>query len=307
VADADPDYRLSRNEAATEGIRRIALGRADSALDNLRQAEAQGFAKSVHEARKDLKKLRTVIRLVRSELGTDVYRRESERFGDAGRNLSAARDAEVKLATFCALRERFGDDFPAEGAERFEAALVSERDASAKQSEAGDSGALAASIEQIEVGRREIEGWPLATDGWVLIEDGLTRAYGRGRNRFAAARSEPSAENLHEWRKRVKDLWHLQRILCDAWPPVIKAAAGEAHELSDLLGDHHDLAVLGSDAEERGDLFAGPDDRDLFLDLVSLLSDELMEKAFELGERLYAEKPKAFARRYRSLWRAWRD
>ncbi len=46
---------------------------------------------------------------------------------------------------------------------------------------------------------------------------------------------------MHEWRKRVKDLWYHVTLLQDAWRPVMSALADEAHELSDRLGDEHDL------------------------------------------------------------------
>jgi hypothetical protein len=64
---------------------------------------------AVHEARKDLKKLRAVLRLVRDDLGDAVYRSENVRFRDAGRMLSGARDAHVRVETLAALRERFDD------------------------------------------------------------------------------------------------------------------------------------------------------------------------------------------------------
>jgi hypothetical protein len=34
--------------------------------------------------------------------------------------------------------------------------------------------------------------------------------------------------------------------------------------------------------------------------------EQLRAEAFALGERIYAEKPRAFARRMEKLWLAWR-
>lgn len=86
----------------------------------------------------------------------------------------------------------------------------------------------------------------------------------------------------------------------------MSATAAEAHRLSDLLGDHHDLAVLAYDAEAHADLFSQAGDLELFCDLIAERQDELAQAAFALGDRLYAEKPGAFDRRNRALWRAWR-
>ncbi len=97
-----------------------------------------------------------------------------------------------------------------------------------------------------------IDDWPLERDGFDLLRPGLRRAYARARKTFRSARKKRSDEALHEWRKRSKDLWYALRIVRRAWPAVLGATADEAHELSDRLGDDHDLAVLNADLDEVG-------------------------------------------------------
>src|SRR6201999_1445400 len=87
-------YRLKTDEAAPVGLQRIAAGRARKARKKLDEVEDDGAA-AIHGARKDLKKLRAVLRLVREELGEKAYRTQNRRFRDAGRLLSDTRDAEV--------------------------------------------------------------------------------------------------------------------------------------------------------------------------------------------------------------------
>ena len=57
----------------------------------------------MHEARKDMKKLRALLRLARGELGEDTFRRENACFRDAGRELAGVRDADVMLDTLTSL------------------------------------------------------------------------------------------------------------------------------------------------------------------------------------------------------------
>lgn len=295
-------YRLKDKEPPTAGIRRIALGRAEKAAEALSDAgEGADFAASVHAARKDLKKLRGVLRLVRGELGEEVYRTENQRYRDAGRRLAQSRDAEVKTETLGALRERYDEELSIDLADAWLAALERERDEIVSD---GDSDSLIAeSTAAIEAGREKISTWPLESDSWELVEAGLLRSYRRGRRAMKRTRSDPVAENVHEWRKRTKDLWYQLRILRSAWPPVIAETAAEAHELTDLLGDHHDLAVLAEDLAARE--IAG--DRDAAKELIDRRQGELLQCAFEIGERLFAERPKAFGSRFEAYWLAWRQ
>lgn len=67
-------YRLKKSEGARKGIRRIALGRSDHALEQLSRGETGDLGAAIHEARKDLKKLRAVLRLVRESLDRSTLR-----------------------------------------------------------------------------------------------------------------------------------------------------------------------------------------------------------------------------------------
>ena len=113
MLDCSRSYRLKREEGSGEGMRRIALGRAEKVLEELAEAGDGDLAASIHSARKDLKKLRAAARLIRDELGEKTFRAESRRYRDAGRLLSGSRDAEVKLETLAGLEERCGDELPA--------------------------------------------------------------------------------------------------------------------------------------------------------------------------------------------------
>jgi CHAD domain-containing protein len=114
-----------------------------------------------------------------------------------------------------------------------------------------------------------------------------------------------SVESLHDWRKRVKDLWYHLRLFESAAPLTLAGQVGEAHALSDLLGDDHDLAVLRSAV-----LGMGPDlavDHAAVIALIDHRRGQLQQEAYFIGRRLYAEKPSAFVRRLGCYWSAARD
>jgi CYTH domain-containing protein/CHAD domain-containing protein len=296
----DRAYRLLADEGAGDGVRRAIVGRLEKAAERLREADdGDAHAEAIHGARKDLKKARAALRLVRDELGGKTFKRENRTLRDAGRALSASRDAEVKLATLDALVEGDGDVPPA-AALRWREALVADRDRIVGEKSGGTAEAVAA----IEAVAARAPEWKLRADGWKLLAPGLDTAYRDGRRAFAALGEEPDFEAVHELRKRGKDLWYQLRLLRDAWRPVLEPAAEEVHDFTDLLGDHHDLAVLCIDLVGRSE--ADDADREALRTLIEARQASLIAEALAAGERIYAEKPKAFARRMHAYWRAWR-
>jgi CHAD domain-containing protein len=281
-------YRLKAEETLPDGIARIARGRIDHAVDELRGKTDSTPEEAVHEARKDLKKLRALLRLARGELGEGRFAGENACFRDAGRELAAVRDADVMLDTLKAL------DIPAGLGWELRKLIQ------AHGAPNGDGRGAAASraVEMLRGARHRVDDWPLERDSFGALSDGLERTYRRGRRAFKAVRADPTVEGLHEWRKRVKELWYHHTLLRSLWPPVMEAVGDEAHELADRLGDDHDLVVLAGWIREHGD--AGPE----FFEVVDRRRSELQADAMRLGARVYAERPGAFVRRMRRLWKA---
>jgi CHAD domain-containing protein len=313
---ASRKYKLHEDESAVEGVRRVIAGRLEKAAERLRENGAEGdTATAIHGARKDLKKARAALRTVRAELGRRDFKRENRRLRDAARLLAASRDAEVKLDTLDALVGEADGIAPPAALRTWRYALLAERDQVAAGSapssgpgpSTGDPGLddqMARATWAIEASLAAVPALKLRRGGWRLLEPGIDRAYRDGRDGFRATRRQPSADAVHEWRKRAKDLWYQLRLLEDAWPEVLEASAGELHRLTELLGEHHDLAVLADDLAGREAI--GTDSAATFAALIERRQAAMLGEALGLGERVYAEKPKAFERRLRAYWRAWR-
>lgn len=297
-------YRLEKGESPSAGMRRVALGRAEQAGERLRAAERDADpAARVHGARKDLKKLRAIVKLVRPELGEDRYRAENERYRDAGRLLSASRDAEVKRLTLEALRERFPHALEP-GDEEWLDALREERDLAVETAREGAATSLGQAIAMVKRGSAQIAAWPLETDSWKLVGPGIERTYRRGRRAMRRSKEDPEPATMHEWRKRAKDLWYQLRVLQPAVPGRFSEKLDQAKQLAEALGDHHDLALLRDDLVVR-DLPTV--DRPAVVAAIAARQDELTAIALDLGERLYAEKPKVFRKEMRRGWEEWRS
>lgn len=295
-------YFLRKREGVGEGLRRIAIGRADKALEGLRRAKTGSEpVGEVHAVRKDLKKLRSSLRLAREGLGEKRFARQNELYRDAGRELSGARDAEVMADTLEALIDQFGDEMPGEETMAWRADLAAVREA-ATTGMIEDRAPIDDAIAALEEGVENLRGKPVKVKRSQLL-DAIALGYERGRDAMAVAREDPADENFHAWRKRAKDLWYQLRIVKKAWEPMIGEMADCAHELADYLGDHHDLFVLRQDL---GTQSMDPEERKELEAVIDRRQKELEKASFALGDRLYAEKPKAFPRRIKAYLLAWR-
>jgi CYTH domain-containing protein/CHAD domain-containing protein len=294
-------YRLLADEDAATGVRRVIASRLEKAAERLSEPlDGDALAEGIHGARKDLKKARAALRLVREELGEETFKRENHALRDAARMLSASRDAEVKLETLAALVEGGAGDAPPGPAALWRDALAADRDRTVE----GEGDRIDAAVEAIDAVAARSPEWPLRHTGWKLLSPGLDTAYTEGRDAFEALPARPSFEAVHDLRKRGKDLWYQLRLLRDAWPAVLEPTAEEIHEFTDLLGDHHDLAVLGDDLDGREEI--GSAHKNVLRELIAAEQHALLIEALSLGERVYAEKPGPFGRRLRAYWRAWR-
>jgi CHAD domain-containing protein len=292
-------YRLDLATDTAEALRAAAMEQLQDAVVLLRDEFGQDPTTAVHGARKDIKKTRSLLRLARPALGKKEYGRYNRQLRDVGRSISAARDADVMVETVDALSERYAAHAPKES---FTALRERLAESAGRRS---DDSAVREALGELERSAAQMAELPVQGADTATLRKGSVRAYERGRAAMAEARDEPTVEHLHDWRKRVKDLWYHQRLLADSWPGVLEAQADESHRLADLLGDDHDLAVLiDMLAAQAGPASDVPVGEDPVVELAHRRREELQREAFALGRLVYAEKPKAYGRRLRLYLRS---
>jgi len=295
-------FRLNLDEPLASSVRDCASAELEMAAHRLEREPDRVAA--VHGARKNLKKTRALLRLVRSALGEGAYRRENGTLAEVGRSVSGARDADVVAQTADTLSKRFGTEFPASAFDELRAYLK-QRAQSSRDAASVDDARITDLVVELRSAAARARSWPLEAADTETLRLGTRAAYRRGRKAMRRAEKEPSVERLHEWRKRVKDLWYHHRLLDGAWPSVMHAYADELHELSEQLGDDHDLAVLAQLVQSPE--FAGvltTHDRAVVTEAITRRRVELQAQARTLGKRIYAERPKAFEARLLKLLRA---
>jgi CHAD domain-containing protein len=295
-------YRLAETESTREGLRRCAREELESAIRDLTERVGDDPVEAVHDARKSLKKDRALLRAARGSIRASEGRRENATLRDAGRRLSLARDADVMIEALEKIGERYAGQFPRTAVDAVRSRL--EHDREVARLELMASGAPATVAEDLRGTLQRVDGWHLRKGGWRALGPGLRRTYRDGRRAYRAARKEPTVTSLHEWRKRAKDLWYHLKLLEETAPHTMQAHATDAHLLSELLGDDHDLAVLRDMVLARSGEVAA--DTGAVLAAIEHRQGQLREDAFFLGQRIYAESPKAFTVRMRRYWKGWR-
>jgi CHAD domain-containing protein len=277
-------FELKTDESLTKGVRRIARDQIDKVLEDLEDPESPGVDEVVHDARRRFKKLRALLRLTQNGLGRKLSDREDNRLRDAGRPLSEVRDARVLVESLDGLRVRPDASASREAFDAARKALL-DREKAVRRRVLGEERALETAAVAARKARRRVKRWDVDSDRDMLTK-GLSRIYRRGRRAFRAALDEATVENLHKWRKRIKDLSYASDILGHA---LARKEAKLAHRLADILGDDHDLAILRGVLVDDHPVTSGP-----LLPLIDHRRSELQSEAFALARTVYAKTPRGF-------------
>jgi CHAD domain-containing protein len=289
-------YRCKIDEPFAKALRRIAREQIHRAATRLSQAH--DGPTPIHEARKHLKRIRALLCLVRPALGEKAFRQENARMREIGHLLAGARDLDVLEETAAALAASCRPGL------RPALREVMSSIESARRAAAADGMA-----ERIEKARARLEEAAEAVSrlklhgrGFDTVDGGLRRTYRDCRKWFARAYEEPTDQNFHSWRKTVQHHWRHMVLLTEAWPEAMKARAAAAKELSDILGQDHDLAMLKGYMETGIAAGLPAKTRDQLVRLCKARQARLRELARPRGERLLAERTKAFSARIESYW-----
>lgn len=309
-------FKFDIREPLISGIPQIARERIDRVVGWL-DKKPHPSAESIHEARKDLKSLRAVLRLARGSIDDEVRIRENIFFRDAGRSLSAARDSEALLEALQRLnrvplrgttpKQRAIDDF----VEKIRGKIEQEKiDRLPREM-------LRKLVQELLDAKRRAGLWfgaitlPPGNEWEAFVGSGLRRTYRQGKNLLwqleITGQQNVSDETWHELRKCAKALGYQLRLLRPIWPGPINILLGEFDQLTDRLGDDHDLAVLRvrilSQPSETQD---STETQHIFLRSLARRRRKLQLDSLQLARRIYVEKPGQFERRLAAYWQVWK-
>jgi CHAD domain-containing protein len=277
-------YRIEKNEALSDALGRIAAEEIALALAELRRPDR---AQAMHNTRKSLKRLRSLLRSLRVAFPKNVFRQENRRLAAAGRKIAPLRDVHVQLHTLGRLGAATGPI-----AQKTERSLRRQENAFLRRIPA-----LRRAVRQmLSASRETFAALPLQEATPARLAAGLKRIYKRGRAALKAARQKPAPESLHEWRKQAKILGHGLALIERLGPRKAGDLIKHTGQLCQALGDDHDLFLV-LQALRQEDAAHPARDYHRLSSRISAKRVRLQERAFQLGKKIFDEKPGAFERR----------
>lgn len=268
----------------SESVRQVLHEQCDSTLALITAKAEKAPHETIHEIRKNFKKIRAVLRLVRDTTGR--YHTENRFFRDEARKISDLRDATALIEALDLIEEQFKDKLYKNAFTDVRALLI------AKMAEKVLQGnkVLQEIHENLRFKCQAMLELPLSIDGPTSISPGIKRTYKRGRKAYEKASISKLPEDFHEWRKRVKYLRYQLLAIAPVCPPLLTVWENELHKLSDFLGTDRDLYMLKEFLDKTG---KKPDNENGYLlrTLVEGHRRELQEQALLLGKKIYHLKP----------------
>ena len=297
-------YRLKAGESIPQNIRRIVCEEIDFAVEQLNSTNSKKRDEAVHEARKSIKKIRGILKLLRPQLGR-TYREQNSRLRDLGAKLSELRDAGAIIETFDSIVEWRKNATTENVFPTIRKALLQNK----KDKEQSENviEVMASTASKLLAIKGQLDRWPIPEKGFASLGEGLRNTYRLGRKAMRKAWKKGRPELFHEWRKRVKDHWYHVRLLESCWTEVMTARENSLHDLETWLGDDHNTVVLRGELHRQPDPYGNAQDVDIFASSAQGRQRELREQALSLGEKLYEEKSKLFINRLEGLWDAWQN
>jgi CHAD domain-containing protein len=306
-----PDFRLGDLEALPAGLKRLTLNEMESAASGFFAGE-DSFSDAVHEARRSTKRIRSVLRLIKSELGERIFNFEDRWMRDTARLVSPVRDTAAHVESMDLLDRIYGHLLADGALEETRYRLDSQR-RRVETRVMEDPEIVVSVVENLEKAHGRYSNWPVddsarsiygvgIRDEFAAIGPGLTETYGNGRSQMVDAYLHVDPARFHEWRKSVKYLRHQMELLTPLWPEVVVGMAITLERVGELLGQDHDLAMLIERLESDINLCPDPVERSLIAALANQRRADLQTAARILGRRVFAEEPESLTGRFDAYW-----
>lgn len=279
-------YRFDFTQPVDAEIRRIALEEIDAAVAFLESAPSDR-PRALHGARKRLKRLRGLVKLLRPA-DKDFHDRENTRFRDIARSLSKARDADALLETVDRFAASRRGPRAAEELAVIRAYLERRRDRIVHAEEQAEDPvpAAIASLREARADFGEDNLAHLRKEGAAILSRGTLTMRDKARKALARARRHGDAEDFHTLRKAVKYHWMHLGLMEQTWPGDVRKRRRRANRLGDRLGELNDIETMARVLSEEAAEIVAPEAVATFRKLLAKSEKALRKRCLRKAEKL---------------------
>ena len=296
-------YRIRPDRALDDEVHTAAahqLGKAMAVLTD----RPQGLHEAVHAARKNIKRVRALYRLI-APVAREFQQRENDRLRNMARTLSGVRDATalIEIGHYLQATARSAEELHALTRVSDLLAIRRDRLAAAQTDLEDKAQAAIATCAGAREALKEISFDCGRRDTARLFQKSWRKNVRKAMQALSECHVEAAhVESFHDLRKRSQDYWMHHMLLRDVWPAAMHAKQLEAKALVDVLGRYLDMSILIDVADREPHLFDRSDDHARLLEAIIARQQTAREEALERARWVFADKPKSEARTIKNLW-----
>jgi hypothetical protein len=252
--------------------------------------------------RKRCKKIRGAFRLIRDQ-AEEVYHTENRWFRDTARLFSAARNAGALWETVESLADRYSHEINRTVIDSLLCEMKKQEEHKLSQGAYFKNQSRLVQTALLE-GRLRLDSLSLHGDGSDCVAGGLKKTYKRLIRQLRAMKAQPAPEAMHALRKRVKYHGYHLRLLREIHPEILKSKYKEVHQISRLLGEHHNLILLEETLKKDESLQIDDGFRLTASGFIRRRLAEIEHRYRPLSQRSFIDTPKQLLHEINVCWQA---
>lgn len=290
-------YSLRPRRAVADEIKRVADKQFALALAHLRRVGTAPADEAVHVARRHLKKVRALLRLVRPVVPGEHGATE-RRLRAAIRRLAPVADGRSVIQTLERLKPEVHDPAASAAIDAGREALLLRAQRVDRTAEVGRTVPKVHRLVSLE--RTRIDAWTLPAYGYASIAPGLGRTARRARRAMARAIATPTSRHYLAWRRWTKMLGLQVRLIERRCGHALDADRRHLEALDACLGEYHNVTLLHRILKEECVVWRADTTR--LVKALRRYQIVLRRRAEILGPRALGEPARAFLARARRGW-----
>jgi CHAD domain-containing protein len=292
------DIELKKGEDFRVGILRI-LDALHTNSEKLISVKSRQHV-SIHELRKNIKKIRGIIKLIRHEIGHEKYHELNTYYRNIANEIAILRDDTSQIELLKSMQKNVAnpDIHKAfrKAIRQIERKRKNEFIEFYQQSKDENIKNL------LKKQANNYQDLEFTGDAELFILKSLKRVHKRARSAFEVSGFLKNEDLYHYLRKQSKYLMYHLTILNLARPSYLNTYLSELEKLNNLLGKLHDLGLFNNHILEKRHINLNNKQKALMLRLVYSRRASLKKKIEFTGERLFNESSEEFVIRVYEIW-----